>query len=55
MDVLLFSSFFVYEDIVCFFDFVICQDYIISIDSYFIYRWYEDSKDGYFVIIKFKD
>ncbi|ECR7005446.1 hypothetical protein F2B45_12615, partial [Salmonella enterica] len=44
-----------YEDIVRFSDFVIRQDYTISIDSYVIYRWYEDSKDGQLVTIKFKD
>lgn len=36
-------------------DFVIRQDYTISIDSCVIYRWYEDSKDGHLVTIKFKD
>lgn len=36
-------------------DFVIRRDYTISIDSYVIYRWYEDSKDGHLVTIKFKD
>ncbi|MDT1785986.1 hypothetical protein QLF84_23675, partial [Salmonella enterica subsp. enterica serovar Oslo] len=42
VDALLLSSFFAYEDIVRFSDFVICQDYTISIDSYVIYRWYEN-------------
>ncbi|EBX8124288.1 hypothetical protein DTF42_06900 [Salmonella enterica subsp. enterica serovar Tyresoe] len=55
VDALLLSSFFAYEDIVRFSDFVIRQDYTISIDSYVIYRWYEDSKDGHLVTIKFKD
>ncbi|EDN3550655.1 hypothetical protein OMN92_003637 [Salmonella enterica subsp. enterica serovar Kentucky] len=55
VDALLLSSFFAYEDIVRFSDFVIRQDYTISIDSYVIYRWYEDSKDGQLVTIKFKD
>lgn len=55
VDALLLSSFFAYEDIVRFSDFVIRQDYTISIDSYVIYKWYEDSKDGHLVTIKFKD
>ncbi|EEN7632128.1 hypothetical protein FVU19_14345, partial [Salmonella enterica] len=55
VDALLLSSFFAYEDIVRFSDFVIRQNYTISIDSYVIYRWYEDSKDGHLVTIKFKD
>ncbi|EIE4060256.1 hypothetical protein LDB67_004218, partial [Salmonella enterica] len=55
VDALLLSSFFAYEDIVRFSDFVIRQDYTISIDSCVIYRWSEDSKDGHLVTIKFKD
>lgn len=55
VDALLLSSFFAYEDIVRFSDFVIRQDYTITIDNYVIYRWYEDSKDGRLVTIKFKD
>lgn len=39
----------------CVFLILSSADYTISIDSYFIYRWYEDSKDGHLVTIKFKD
>lgn len=53
VDALLLGSFFGYEDIVRFSDFVIHPDYTISIDNYVIYR-YEESKDGLSTII-FKD
>ncbi len=43
---------FAYEDIVRFSDFCHPPNYAISIDSYVIYRWYEDSKDGHLVTIK---
>lgn len=45
VDALLLSSFFGYEDIVRFSDFVIQSDYTINIDNYVIYR-YEDNEYG---------
>lgn len=45
VDALLLGSFFGYEDIVRFSDFIIHPDYSISIDNYVVYA-YEESKDG---------
>lgn len=45
VDALLLSSFFGYEDIVRFSDFVIQPDYTINIDNYVIYR-YEEGEYG---------
>ncbi|TKV09010.1 hypothetical protein FDX19_13555 [Citrobacter sp. wls619] len=45
VDALLLSSFFGYEDIVRFSDFVIQPDYTINIDNYVIYR-YEENEYG---------
>ncbi|MCU6177093.1 hypothetical protein [Citrobacter cronae] len=45
VDALLLSSFFGYEDIVRFSDFVIHPDYTINIDNYVIYR-YEENEYG---------
>lgn len=45
LDALLVGSFFGYEDIVRFSDFIIHPDYSISIDNYIIYS-YEESDDG---------
>ncbi|HED5893926.1 TPA: hypothetical protein R5R88_004548 [Salmonella enterica] len=50
VDALLLGSFFGYEDIVRFSDFIIHQDYSISIDNHVMYG-YEESKDGLSTII----
>ncbi|EOF5101189.1 hypothetical protein ACK1QP_004578 [Salmonella enterica] len=50
VDALLLSSFFGYEDIIRFSDFIIHSDYTINIDNYVIYR-YKESEDGLSTII----